>query len=184
MYKRMCSEYWSELTLRNHPCLTLNRRSLLIATGIGLAVFFGAIDTGFAADRQVVQGNVPAVVSQLQPLGRLPAASSLNLTIGLPLRNEQALDDLLREIYDPASPNFHHYLTPEQFAEQFGPTKQDYQAVIDFAEANGLKVTGTQPNRVVLDVSGSVADIERVFQVTLQTYRHPQEARDFYAPDA
>ena len=87
----------------------------------------------------------------------------LNLAIGLPLRNEQALDDLLQQIYDPASPNFRHYLTPEQFTEQFGPTEQDYQAVIDFAKANGLTVTGTHPNRVVLDVSGSVADIERVF---------------------
>ena len=38
-------------------------------------------------------------------------------------------------------PNYHHYLTPEQFTERFGPTEQDYQAVIAFAKANGLTVT-------------------------------------------
>ena len=172
-----------QFALTGRHRLSLNPRLLLTTTGIGLAVFFGAIDSGHAADRQWVRGQIPAFVSQLHPLGRLPAAHRLNLTIGLPLRNEQALDDLLREIYDPASPGFHHYLTPEQFAEQFGPTKEDYQAVIDFVEANGLKVTGTHPNRVALEVSGSVADIQRALHVTLQTYRHPREARDFYAPD-
>ncbi len=45
-------------------------------------------------------------------------------------------------------------------------------------------MTGTYPNRVVLDVSGSAADIEKAFHVTLQTYQHPTENRNFYAPDA
>ena len=157
-----------------------------IVRSLGLMLLFCAIYPGHAEARQVVSGHVPAAVARfnLQPTGELPALESLQLAIGLPLRNEAALDDLLRQIYDPASPKFHQYLTPEQFTAQFGPTEQDYQAVIDFVKANGLTVTGTHPNRVVLDVRGSVADIERTFHVTLHTYRHPLEARDFYAPDA
>ncbi|HLX94376.1 MAG TPA: protease pro-enzyme activation domain-containing protein, partial [Verrucomicrobiae bacterium] len=107
----------------------------------------------------------------------------MDLAIGLPLRNKDALNSLLQQLYDPSSPNYRHYLTPDQFTEQFGPTEQDYQALIDFARTNGLTVTATYPNRAVLDVSGSVADIERVFHVTLRTYRHPTENRTFYAPD-
>ena len=53
-----------------------------------------------------------------------------------------------------------------------------------FAKANGLTVTGTHPNRTLLDVRGSVADIEKVCHVTLRLYSHPKEARTFYAPDA
>ena len=155
----------------------------IIVVALGIAVFFGAANPGRAADRQVLQGHIPEVVSHLQPIGRLPATDRLNLAIGLPLRNEQALDDLLLEIYDPASPNFHQYLTPGQFTEMFGPTEDDYQTLAAFMTANGLTVTVTHPNRVVLDVSGSVADIERVFQVTLRTYQHPNENRIFYAPD-
>jgi subtilase family serine protease len=117
-------------------------------------------------------------------MGRFPGTNRLNLAIGLPLRNEEALDNLLQQIYDPASPNFRQYLTPEQFTEMFGPTEQDYQAVIDFAKTNGLTVTGMSANRVLLDVSGSVADIEKAFQVTMRTYQHPKENRMFYAPDA
>ena len=63
------------------------------------------------------------------------------------------------------------------------PAKQDYQSLIAFAKENGLTVTGTYPNRMLLDVSGSVADIERVFHVTMRMYQHPAENRTFYAPD-
>ena len=113
-----------------------------------------------------------------------PDAARLSLAISLPLRNHQALAGLLQQIYDPASPSFHRYLAPSEFAEQFGPTKEDYQAVIDFAAANHLKVTGTHPNRTLLDVSASVGEIRRVFHVNMKVYAHPTENRTFYAPDA
>ncbi|MGD1020542.1 MAG: protease pro-enzyme activation domain-containing protein, partial [Verrucomicrobiia bacterium] len=116
-------------------------------------------------------------------MGELPSTNRLPLAIGLPLRNQDALSALLRQIYDPASPQYHQYLTPAQFAEQFGPTEADYQTVINFASANGLAVTGTHPNRTLLDVVGSVADVEKTFHVTLRVYRHPVENRNFYAPD-
>ena len=137
-----------------------------------------------AAPRQVMHSHVPAVVAGLKPTGNFAGTNHLNLAIGLPLRNQEALTNLLRQIYDPASPNYHHYLTPEQFTEQFGPTEKDYQAVIAFAKANGLTVTGTDPTRMLVDVSGSVADIERALHVTLRVYQHPTEKRMFHAPDA
>ena len=135
------------------------------------------------AERQVLHGHVPAVVAQLLTVGSLPGTNRLNLAIGLPLRNPEALTSLLQQIYDPASPNYRHYLTPQQFTEQFGPTEKDYQAVMAFAKANGLTVTGTDPTRMLVDVSGSVADIERALHVTLRVYQHPTEKRMFHAPD-
>lgn len=122
-------------------------------------------------------------MSQLASTGRLAPTEHLDLAISLPLRNRDILTNLLQQIYDPASTNFHRYLTPAQFAGQFGPSDQDYQAVIQFARTNGLTVTATHPNRALLEVSGAVADIERTFHVALHTYRHPREARNFYAPD-
>ena len=136
-----------------------------------------------AVGRQILRGLVPAVVAGLQPEGRLPATDRLSLAIGLPLRNQQALTQLLQQISDPAHPNYRHYLTPGGFADRFGPTEQDYQAVIAFAQANGLTVTARHPNRTLLDVNGSVADIEKTLRVTMHVYQHPTEARTFYAPD-
>ena len=138
-----------------------------------------------AAERQVLQGHIPLAVASLhlQPISALATSQHLRLAISLPLRNSEALTNLLEQIYDPASPNYHHYLTPQQFTEQFGPTEQDYQAVIAFAQANGLTVTATHPNRVLLDVDGSVADVQKAFHVTMRVYQHPVENRTFYAPD-
>jgi len=136
-----------------------------------------------AANLQVVHGLLPASIAQMHPVGRFASSNQLELTIGLNLQNRAALTNLLREIYDPNSPNYHQYLSPEQFAAKFGPKEQDYAAVIAFANTNGLRVTRKHPNRTMLDVAGSVADIEKAFHVKMYVHQHPVEARTFYAPD-
>jgi PKD repeat protein len=141
--------------------------------------------SGQAAERQALRGHVPRAIADLnlQPVGLLSGTNRLHLAIGLPLRNQEALTNLLQQIYDPASPEYRHYLTPEQFTDKFGPTMEDYQAVIAFAKANGFTVTGTHPNRVLLDVEGAASNVEKAFQVKMLDYQHPTEARTFYAPD-
>jgi hypothetical protein len=135
------------------------------------------------AQRQWLKQNVPTIVSQLQPIGTLAATNQLQLAISLPLRNQATLSNLLQQIYDPASTNYHHYLTPEQFTARFGPTEADYQALLAFAGTNGFQVTARHPNRMLLDVKGSVTAIENAFHLTMRVYPHPTENRNFYAPD-
>jgi subtilase family serine protease len=139
-----------------------------------------------AAGRQFLHGHVPAIIGgfHLQPVGRLPAQEHLGLVIGLPLRSGEEFSNLLQQIYDPSSPQYHRYLTPQQIAERFGPAEQDYQAVVVFAQTNGLQVSGVYADRTLLRVDGTVADIEKTFHVTMLVYSHPTEARTFYAPDA
>lgn len=149
-----------------------------MAVGILAAFCFSA-----KAGPQLVHSSVPAAVSHMTSLGRVAANAHLNLSIGLPLRNEDALNSLLAQLNDPASPGYRHYLTPQQFAEQFAPSATDYQAVANFFVTNGFTIV-QHPGRMVLDVSGSVADVERVFHLTMRTYRHPTENRTFFAPDS
>jgi len=78
-----------------------------------------------AAELQVLRGHVPNPAKQLSPLKRVESTNRLELTIALPLRNAAQLDQLLQEIYDPSSPNYHHYLTPEEFAQRFGPSQSN-----------------------------------------------------------
>ena len=163
---------------RNHlgGCV-IHLSCLALLTSFALLLPAGAADL-----QKLKSGHIPAALTRLTPIGILPASHRLNLAISLPLRNEQELDALLQQLYDTASPNYRRYLTPEQFTQRFGPTEQDYQALMDFAKSNGLTVTVTHPNRVVLDVEGAVADIQRAFHLSLRVYRHPREAREFYAP--
>ncbi|HEY3913399.1 MAG TPA: S53 family peptidase, partial [Verrucomicrobiae bacterium] len=137
-----------------------------------------------AAELQTVRGHVPAAVRNLLPVGELAASNQINLAIGLPLRNREALTNLLQRLYDPASADFHQFLTPHQFATQFGPSDEDYQSVIAYAKAHGLTVEGTHSNRTLVDVAGKVEDIEKTFHVKMRKYKHPREKREFYAPDA
>src|SRR5436190_7950856 len=82
-----------------------------------------------AAERQTLKTiHVPAAVGHLAPIRNLPGDQRLKLAIGLPLRNQDALDELLRQLYNPNSPNYRQWLTPEQFTERFGPTEEDYRA--------------------------------------------------------
>ncbi|HVV70389.1 MAG TPA: protease pro-enzyme activation domain-containing protein, partial [Verrucomicrobiae bacterium] len=116
-------------------------------------------------------------------MGELPLTNELKLAIGLPLRNQAALTNLLAELYDPSHPNYRHYLAPEEFTARFGPTKAQYDRVKNFARTNGLTVLGAHANRLVLDVRGNVAQVQRAFHISLRTYPHPTESRSFFAPD-
>ena len=153
---------------------------------VAALLFTSAVFSATASEsvqRQVLSGHVPKITKHLSSQGRLDPNAHLALAIGLPLRHGKQLTNLLADVYNPASPNFHHYLTPDQFTASFGPSQEDYQKVINFAKSHGLVVKQTHPNRTLLDVSGSVADIEQAFHVHLRTYQHPVEARTFFAPD-
>ena len=156
-----------------------------LAAVLFASTLFFAAATARAEQRPTMTSHVPAAVSsQVAPLvGHLPSTQRLSLAISLPLRNQVGLNDLVQQIYDPQSPNFHHYLSVEEFANRFGPTEADYAAVQSFAQANGLAVINVAENRMVLDVEGPAANIESAFHVSLGVYQHPTEARTFYAPD-
>ena len=123
-----------------------------------------------------VNGQAPLV-------GHLPSNQSLRLVLVLPHRNQAELEKLLKELYDPYSSSYRHFLTVEEFTELFGPTQEDYDSVISFAKANGFNVVGTSRNRTNLDVEGTVASIEKAFHLTMGVYQHDTENRTFFAPD-
>ena len=161
-------------------------RKDLSAIGFGLLLSGLAVSSSFAADPATValHGHVPAIVARgkAQAVGRLAPDTVLDLSIGLPVRNREALVHLTEQVSDPKSPNYGQYLTPQQFTARFGPTEQDYQAVIRFAREHGLTVTRTHANRMLLNVTGKAIDVEKAFGVTLHEYQHPTEARRFFAP--
>ncbi|HEY3914302.1 MAG TPA: choice-of-anchor tandem repeat GloVer-containing protein, partial [Verrucomicrobiae bacterium] len=132
---------------------------------------------------QIIHGQKPAATDKLKPQGRYASTNHLDLALGLPLRDHAGLSALLRDLYDPASPSYHKYITSRQFAERFGPSVGDYRKLADFATGHGLKIMGTHDNRTLLDVSGSAGDIEKAFHVRMQVYQHPTECRTFHAPD-
>jgi subtilase family serine protease len=132
-------------------------------------MMFGAWNTVQAQQSiQLLHNHVPPAVSsgQAAQVGLLPASQGMNMSIVLPLRNQSELTSLLQRLDDPTSPDYHHFLSVEQFTEQFGPTAEDYQAVVSFAQANGFSVTGTPANRLIVPLNGTVAQIDAAFNLT------------------
>ncbi len=138
----------------------------------------------FGGGLKILHGHVPPVIKQLQPAGDLPATNELWLAIGVALRDPAGLEKFLAEAYDPANPNYRHFLTPAEFAARFSATEADYAAVKNFALTNGFKISGEHGNRLLLDVTAKTADVERAFHLKLNKFKHPTEAREFFAPDA
>jgi len=134
---------------------------------------------------KLLAGHVPPAVRRgtAKRVGPLAGTNEVRLALCLPMRQGGEFTNLLAALYRPGSPVYHQYLKPREFAARFGATAGDYAAVIRFAESNGLRVTGRHANRLVVDVAGRVADVERALQVQLNWYRQPGRAGDFFAPD-
>jgi kumamolisin len=120
---------------------------------------------------------------EAQFLNPLPATESLRLDVVLPLRDQAGLDRFLAEIYDPASPSYRRFLTVPEFTERFGPSQEDYDAVVRYARSNGLTVVGGSRDGMDVQMEGPVPAIETAFHVSMGVYQHPTEGRTFYGPD-
>jgi subtilase family serine protease len=118
-----------------------------------------------------------------QALGRLPENQEMQLNVVLPLRDQAGLDAFLADVYDPGSPNYHHFLTVPEFTERFGPTQADYDAVTAYLKSNGFTIVGGSRDGMDIQVKGPVSAVEAAFHVAMHSYRHPTENRNFYAPD-
>jgi subtilase family serine protease len=153
---------------------------------IAALVISGGMVSQVQAQSQILQTrHVRDAVQngQAKFAGPLSAADTMRIVLVLPLRDPAGLDNFLKDLYDPSSASFRQFLSVEEFTEKFGPTQQDYDTVIHFAEANGLKVVGTSRNRLNIDVIGTVAAIDKALNVKMGVYQHPTESRTFFAPD-
>jgi len=116
-------------------------------------------------------------------LDRLPGTQVLRLDLVLPLRDPAGLEKFLQEAYDPASPSYRHFLTPSEFAARFGPTRQDYDAVVEFAKRNEFSIVGGSFEGRIVQIAGTVTSVEAAFNVSVGVYQHPTENRTFYSVD-
>jgi subtilase family serine protease len=83
---------------------------------------------------------------------------------------ESALEKLLAEQTDKTSPNYHKWLTPEQFGDQFGPSDSDIQAVISWLESHGFQIGHVAEARNIIEFSGNAAQVQQTFHTSIHKY--------------
>ena len=163
--------------------------SATVAASLAVLVSCSSAPTGnypvAARERGILAACLPNEVADRQAplLGSASPQQRLKLALQLPLRNQDELTQLLRDLYDPSSPSFHKYLTVSEFTERFAPTAADYKKVVAWAKKKGFSVNATTPNRRLVAVEGSVETINRAFSVSVNNYRHPRQGHSFYSPD-
>ncbi len=150
---------------------------------LSLAALF-TVATMSTRAQSVLTHHVREVIhtAEAQSTGHMASDQVMHLNIVLKLRDQAGLDAFLKDLYDPTSPSYRHFLTVPEFTERFGPTQADYDAVVRFAKANGFTVTGGSRDGMDLQIAGPVSAVESAFHTTINTYQHPTENRTFYGP--
>src|SRR5260370_37525501 len=102
---------------------------------------------------------------------------------------EAALDQLMTEQHDKSSPNFHKWLTPEQFGRQFGPADADVQAVTTWLQSHGFQVARVTKGKTAIEFSGTAALLKEAFRTEIRSYivngeQHWANANDPQIPAA
>jgi subtilase family serine protease len=101
------------------------------------------------------------------PLADDVALAHMQLLLKRPAGTQAALDRLIGELYNPASPRFHHWLTPQEFGAEFGPAAADVQAVAGWLQGHGFAVNGVQAGRMMVDFSGNAGQIRAAFHTEM-----------------
>ena len=112
-------------------------------------------------------------------LGHHDPASQLNLTVVLKLHNTEQLHQFLRALRDPTSPEYGHFLTPQQFDALYGPTADEANSVVSYLKEQGLQVTGVSPDNKLIFVNANSGVIEHAFGIQINDYEY--EGRQVHA---
>ncbi|HEY1745018.1 MAG TPA: protease pro-enzyme activation domain-containing protein [Granulicella sp.] len=149
-----------------------------------------AQSSAVAALRPIAQANRVAaqanLVTQVRLTGHIPGwataerqtATAVDLSapthVSLLLRRdaavEAAFEQLLADQQNPSSPLYHHWLTPQQVGDLYGPTQSDLDAITSWATSQGLTLVSVQPNRVKVDFTGSIAVIANAFHTSFANF--------------
>jgi len=113
---------------------------------------------------QVLDGTA-TLVSHYNPEQML----RLVLAVQVPHMAEE--QEFIQELVTKGSPNFHKFLTADEWNARFAPSPEDEQKVVDWVQSEGLTLTKRYPNRLLVDVEAPAGVIERAFGVTLNNYQ-------------
>ena len=124
-------------------------------------------------DTVILPGNVNALARPEFDHGETSATLTMErmiLILKLPLGKQAELNRLLVELHDPASSNYHHWLTPEEFGERFGQAPDNIDMLTRWVTSHGFVVEEIAKGRTWINFSGTVADVERAFHAEIHDY--------------
>lgn len=123
-----------------------------------------------------LRGNTHPLARPQFDRGAAPAnlaMERMQLVLARSLEQEAALAKFMAEQQDSSSPNFHHWLSPEQFGRQFGPSDQDIQTLTSWLASHGFAVNQVSKGRTTIEFSGTAAQVQEGFHAAIHKYVLP-----------
>jgi subtilase family serine protease len=148
-----------------------NSRIRHLAAGL-LAAGVASIITTATAAASTATGNVAPWVAKATKLGAAPATTSVTVAIHLKLQNTAGLKTLVASLSSPKSPEYGHYLTPQQFSQRFAPATADVQAAKALLEHGGMTDVTVGPDGVYVSATATVAQLRTTFNVSQNLYSY------------
>ena len=133
-----------------------------------------------------LKGNVHPLARPEFDLGPVEDWQPMNRMLLLLQRSpeqETSLQQLLAGQQVQDSPNFHRWLTPQQFGVQFGPADADIQAVTDWLTSQGFHAIKVSAGRTAIEFSGNVAQVQSAFHTEIHRYLVNGETRQANSAD-
>jgi hypothetical protein len=124
----------------------------------------------------ILKGNTYPMARAQYDRGPAPSSLPMNrmlLVLRRSPEQEAALEQLLDQQQDQSSPNYHRWLTPQQFGQQFGPADQDIQTVTSWLQSHGFQVTRISNGRTVIEFSGTAGQVQEALHTTIHQYAVP-----------
>src|SRR5208283_5152435 len=121
----------------------------------------------------VLQGNTHPLARPEYDQGAAPDSLPMErmlLVLQRSAEQEAALRNLLDEQQIESSPNYHMWLTPEQFGQQFGPVDADIQAVTDWLGSQGFQVSRVAAGRTVIEFTGTAGAVSQAFHTEIHKF--------------
>jgi len=120
-----------------------------------------------------LEGNRRPMFRPENDMGPVEGSFKLeNISLMFRLTESQQADltALLAEQQDPSSPDYHHWLTPEQYADRFGLSPNDMNQVVAWLQSQGFTVTQTARSRDWVSFSGTAAQVQAAFQTEIHNF--------------
>ena len=159
----------------------IRKQRLSVAAVLAIASFAISAASGQSVSTHHMRDAVRTGEAKL--VSPLSAGQVMSLDVVLPLSDAAGLTRFVSDLYNPASPSYHQFLTVQQFTERFGPSQSNYDAVVSLMKTYGLTIYGGSRDGMDVQVKGPVSAVEAAFHIKMGLYQHPTENRTFYAPD-
>jgi subtilase family serine protease len=130
-----------------------------------------AASPGPGPARAKLQGSLTPAIERSHPAGKVPGTAAVSFDLLLTLRNAAGARALVKAVSTPGAAAFHHYLTDRAWVARYAPATASIATAKSWLRSEGFSIGALPKDRLFVPASGSAAQVEKAFAVSLGYYK-------------